>query len=302
MLFSSSIFECMNRYGVKYLIIFSFLVLSSNNLSCQDLIVTIFQDSIHCKVDKTNDSFIYYRTRKTKGNSSDVISRKEVVELIYNFEQGGNYKVRERDIFEIYGSFTGTRLLSEIPRNLPNDFSKYLNQLKWGVGYSAGVNILISESAGVGVLISQTNFENSVEVIQVGTGITGTLSDDITLTYLGLGFVYSGASGKDKSFFQLNTGLGYLWYLNEARSIYPFIVRSGSLGGHLCASINFSLGSGIYVPVQLGLKGGTVSSMDVSFPENLPNGARQGITLEVQNNEPIAVFRFELSVGLLISF
>ncbi len=304
MLFSSSIFGCMNESGVKYLIIFSFLVLSSNYLSCQDLIITIFQDSIHCKVDKTNDTFIYFRTKKTKGNSPDVISRKEVAELIYNFDQRSipSRKQRDYDMFEVYGSFAVTRLLSEIPRNLPGEFSEYLNQLKWGFGFSAGTNILISENMGIGISFSQTNFENSVEVMQVGTGITGTLSDDIVLTYLGVGVVYSGVSGEGRSFFQLNAGLGYLWYSNEARTIYPYNVNSRSLGGHISTSLNFSLGSGVYVPVQIGLKGFSASSMKLSFPGDLPDEFREGITLEVENNDPAAVLRVHLSVGLLISF
>jgi len=294
----------MKSFIIKYLLAFSFLTFASNLLSGQDLIVTIFNDSIHCKIDQVNDTFVYFRTRKTKRNSSDVISRKEIADLIYNFDQGSLRASKQRNyrIISIYGEFTGSRLLSEIPRDLPNEFSEYLNGLKWGLGFSAGVNFMFSESMGLGLTFSQTDFENSVDVMQVGTGVAGTLSDDIRLTYMGLGLVYSGSPGKSKSFFQVNAGLGYLWYLNRGYTIYPFTVKSASLGGHIITSINFDLGSGIYLPVGLGLKGFTSRSMEVSFPEELPDEFREGITREVQNNDPAAVIRLELNIGLLISF
>jgi len=276
----------------------------SFQLKAQDLIVTIFQDSIHCKVDKTTDTFIYYRTRKTKRNTSDIISRKEVFEVIYNFEDQNIPASRLRDYeqFEVYGAFTGSRLLSEIPRSLPNEFSEYLDQLKWGIGYSAGLNFKFAEKYGVGFLFAQTEFNNSVDVMQVGTSVTGTLSDEIRMTYVALGFVLSGTAESTQTFFQLNTGLGFLYYLNEARTIYPFRVQGSSLGGHLLGSANFSLGSGVYIPVQFGLKGFSVRSLDLSFPSDLPDEFREGISLEVMSNEPIMVLRLELSIGLLISF
>jgi hypothetical protein len=294
----------MNRVNLKYLVFSVILISSFGQLKSQDLIITIFQDSIHCRVDKTTDAFIYYRTRKTKRNTSDIISRKEVLEVIYNFEDQyiPTSKLREYDLFEVYGTFTGSRLLSEIPRSLPNEFSEYLDQLKWGIGFSAGLNFNFARNYGIGFLFTQTEFNNSVDVMQVGTSVTGTLSDEIRMTYLGLGFVLSGDAENAQTVFQLNVGLGYLLYLNEARTIYPYRVQGNSLGGHLLGSANFSLGSGVFIPVQFGLKGFSVSSLDLSFPSDLPDEFREGISLEVMSNEPINVLRLELSIGLLISF
>jgi len=303
-LLRSRIFECMTRCELKYNIALFLMLPVAQSLCAQDLIITISQDSVHCRVEKTTDTFIYYRTRKTKRSSMEIIARKEVIELIYNFEQDDipDAKIREYARFQIYGGFTGSRLLSEIPRNLPNEFSEYLNGLKWGIGYSGGVNFMISKSAGVGMLFSQTEFNNSVDVMQVGTGITGILSDDIRLSYLGASFVYSGSVSNSETFFQLNVGLGYLWYLNEARTIYPYSVESTSIGGHLQGSVNFSLGSDIYIPLQLGIKGFSVPTLTASFNEGVPDEYREAIRFELMNNEPAMLMRLELSVGLLISF
>jgi len=294
----------MTGSGLKYRLFLFLAVLCFESLHAQDLIVTVARDSIHCRIEKTTDTFIYYRTIKTKRNSSELISRKEVVEVIYSFEQGkiSAPKFREYALFQVYGSFTGSRLLSEIPRNLPNQFSEYLDKLKWGIGYSGGLNFMFSESIGVGAVFSQTEFNNSIEVMQVGTGLIGILSDEIRLTYLGASFIYSGSIFNSETFLQLNAGLGYLWYQNEARSIYPFKVESNSIGGHLQGSVNFSLGSGIFLPVQLGLKGFSVQSLNPSFNQDVPEEFRDAISFELMNNEPAMLIRLELSAGLLISF
>jgi len=305
MLLHSSIFGSMYGDALKYLIVFSLVVLSSKSLCAQDLIVTIFNDSIHCRVESTTDTFIYYRTKKTKRNNQEIISRKEVVELIYNFEQENipPSKLREYLPFHVYGTVTGSRLLSEIPRDLPNEFSDYLNELKWGIGYSVGANYMLNEAIGVGAIFTQTEYNNSIDVMQVGTNVTGKLSDEIRLSYLGLCFVYSSAAlSKSQTFFQLNLGFGYQWYVNEAQTIYPFRVNGNSFGGHLMGGANLSLGSGIYVPLQLGLKGVSVQNVDVNFPEELPDQFREGISIDVMNNDPVMLMRIELSVGLLITF
>ena len=92
-----------------------------------------------------------------------------------------------------------------------------------------------------------------MEVFQVGTFVSGDLSDDIRLQYMAGCLVFRSDLDGTESTFEFNVGLGYLSYYNEAKTIYPFIVEGSSLGGHVLGVANFSLGAGVFIPVQLGV-------------------------------------------------
>lgn len=290
--------------SLKYSFVLAVVLFSTKWTIAQDLIVTITGDSIYCRAEKTTDTFVYYVTRKTKRGKFELISRKEVVDVIYNFEDGflTKGKLKDFSVVQVYGTFTGSRILTGGVRNLSERFDEYISKLKWGSGYTAGVNLFVSKSIGLGVLYSQSNYSNSIDIVQVGTGFRGELSDDFSLKYIAFSLAYRVNIHSSESFILLCGGLGYVSYHNDASTIYAYTLDGSTIGSHLYVSFNLSLGSGIFIPIQFGFKGTSISNFDLKFKESLPKDFEEAILSDIENSEPASYLRLELSVGLLISF
>jgi hypothetical protein len=104
---------------MKYIAVFIFLLCGGKALVAQDLIVTIQRDSIFCKIDRTDDRFVYYRTAKTKRSGYELISNREVKELVYDVGVGEGKiiePIREKrgyEMFQLWGGGGYSRLFNE---------------------------------------------------------------------------------------------------------------------------------------------------------------------------------------------
>jgi len=286
-----------------------FVVFNSLSGNAQDLIVKLNGDSLHCKIDDANERFIYYITSKTKKGKRLVISRKEVVSVLYNYEEADpksikSTEAREYEVFQAYGMAMGSRLIQYESVRFGDflDFDNYDDELRWGTsGLTFGMNYFVDAEYGFGLLYSKNTYENSLDVRDLVTGVTGKLSDQIDLNYFGANLAYRLSGGQTGTFFQVNVGIGYCTYRNDASVIYRYDVSGGSIGLHLMGMANFSLGYGLYIPVQLGVKGFNISQLEVSFHEGTPDEVSIPITREIEAMS-FNVARLELSVGLMFAF
>ncbi|MFN2429224.1 MAG: hypothetical protein ABR574_04330 [Cryomorphaceae bacterium] len=283
-----------------------FLLDFSTAGNAQDLIVKLNGDSLHVKITGANDQFIYYITPKLKKGKRLVVSRKEVATVLYNYEAEDPQlkdpvEKRGYEIFQIYGMYMGSRLLQYESLDF-GDFSEYDDALRWSSsGLTAGINFFIDEQTGFGLLFSQNYFSNSIDVLDPNSGATGKLSDQITLQYYGANIAYRIPADNNNILFQINGGLGLCTFQNEASVIYRYDVTGSSLGLHLIGMANFSLGYGLYIPVQLGVKGFNIANLSADFPGEIPNDIRNALSNQI-SNQSYSITRLELSVGLMFAF
>ena len=69
---------------------------AASTVKSQDLIVRIYGDTLSGKVDKEDARFVYYRTIHTKKGETEIISLKEVAEIIYGGDVSASRKPKEK--------------------------------------------------------------------------------------------------------------------------------------------------------------------------------------------------------------
>lgn len=292
---------------MKYIVVFIFLFCGGKALMAQDLIVTIQRDSIFCKIDRTDDRFVYYRTAKTRRTEYELISKREVKELVYDVGlDAGNViePMREKrgyEMFQLWGGGGYSRIFQE-NIDLPEEFEEYYNKLRSGFFYTGGINVFFNEGIGVGAFYSASNYSNSVDVINNTTMATGKLSDDISLQYIGLNMAVRVVPDNMELTFQINFGLGQSRYVNDASIIYPFQVEGTGVGGHLTGEVQIRLGKGVYLPVHIRLLGFNINSLDFTPGPDMPPLDEEEIRNFVQSSVPVNISRFQIGAGLTFSF
>ncbi|NEN25579.1 hypothetical protein G3O08_18970 [Cryomorpha ignava] len=273
----------------------------------QDIIVRITGDTLHVKVESTNDSFVYYKSVDTKNGSVDVISKKEIAEILYKFEDPSaelrrlsNKELRTYELMQFWVAFSGYYLPNSGISD--NDFKEYYQKLEWGTGLNAGVNYYFNQQLGIGMMYSKARFKNSVPVSIRNSTISGNLSDDLTLHYLGASVVVRFALGSSNSNFFLGAGPGINYYFNDAEVVYAYNLKANGIGFHVDTAVNLNLGGGLYMPIKLTYMGNTVGDFTLKPQADMPDDIKRELELSLQSSDSFSVTRFSLSAGLLFAF
>lgn len=282
-------------------------VLICGSVNAQDIIVRITGDTLHVKVDSQNDTFVYYISPDSKRGEREVISRKEIAQILYNFEKPdgqlkrkANYKTRDYQVIQFYAQFTGYYLPDE---NIPKgNFKEYYEELQFGTGYKAGGNYFLSKQFGVGLTYSLSKFSNSIPVRDTLSGARGRLSDDVSINYFGASAEFRFDLGESETNFMLSVGAGMNLYHNDAKRIYGYILKAHSVGFHATASLNLSLGGGLYIPITFGYIGNTVGNISLEYADNMPDQLRESLQLSLNDVNSLSVGRLFAGLGLSFAF
>ncbi len=277
-------------------------------LRAQDLIIKITGDTLRCKVEQANDQFVYYRTASTKRGESDVISRKEVREIIYaaysttSKERNALKREKSYETLAFWGGGGYSRVI-EAEVDGPDGIKEYYNKLNNGYWYGGGFNYFVNAEIGFGAFYSTSEYSNTITVEDTITGRIGPLTDYIRLQYVGLNFVVRMKQSQDNWLtYQLNLGPGWSMYENDAALFYGYALRSNALGIHFNGELMASLGQGTYIALQMGIKG--ISHGEVAFTpaDDMPADLSEQIQLLIDQSLPLNVFRLDLGLTFTISF
>lgn len=273
----------------------------------QDIIVRITGDTLHVKIESTNDTFVYYRSVDTKRGTVDVISKKEIAVILYKFEdpsaelrRQNNKEARTYEMMQFWISGSGYYLPNAGIAD--NDFKEYYQKLEWGIGFNSGVNYFFNEQLGVGVVYSKSRFKNSVPVSIRNSPISGNLSDDLKLQYIGAGGVVRFTFGNSDSNFLLGAGAGINYYYNEAEVVYAYTLKANGIGFHVDTAVNLSLGGGLYIPIKLSYTGNRVGDFSLKPQDGMPDDIKKDLEASLQTSDSFSVTRFSLNAGLLFAF
>lgn len=293
---------------VSQLIAAGILVLvQASAVWAQDAIITIHRDTIFAKVLDKNDMFVYYSNPEKRNGDRKVISRKEVAQIIPDFYA---VEVKKKthfvsktsfDRFFVSGKGGYSHLLSETS-GLEGFQKDYYNELAGGIWYSLEAGWMFSENFGLGVLASRAQHSNSARVRDNVSGRQGILADDITLDYYGLNAVMLFGQKQSGSQFSINLGFGVNRYKNDHELFFPFRLSGTALGLHVGGTYEWSIGSGIRIPLYAGFRGFQIVNLDIQHVGDSQDPFVQIVQQSVASRLPIDLRRLELGAGLIFSF
>lgn len=285
--------------------IFFILFCCTVNLFAQDLIVTGEGDSLNCKITKKNSEYIYFTFKHKEEYRSTLLPLNQVKSYQEGFYQEAVIPV-ERVVFsEQYNhwriALSGgwSYQTARIDEDISSDLRDYAEKLKTGGHFNAGITYYYSEAVGFGLEYSVFKTSNMVDNVTVtypgGETRYGTLSDNISITYVGPSYYTRLLHAQKKNALLVGISLGYMEYRNKGYVIDEYAMSGGTLGYMLDVGYDIGLSKNLALGFNLALYSGFVSSL-----EQTVGASTQTITLEGENR--IGLGRLDLSAGLRFNF
>ncbi|NME67233.1 hypothetical protein [Flammeovirga aprica] len=259
-----------------------FLFITSTN--AQDLIVTISNDSISCKIDEIYNDHIYFNLVHKKEIKSSLLPLNRVSYYEYGFYNPKSIPQNEvaevKKLPKFRFAFNGgmSYRLSPADNSLGPQLQNHFEALKLGYLLGANASFFFNDIFGVGVRYSYTKASHE-EHFPGGEVI----SDVVKINYVGPSFVSRFRNGADNAFV-LGGGFGYMNYVNNnsMTGYYPINISGETLGLNLSACYDFNVSSILSVGIQLDLILGSLTTVQVEENGNvqtieLPNGAAEGL-------------------------
>jgi hypothetical protein len=286
-------------------------------LSCisgrgQDLIIRIYGDTIYSKIDQEDNRFIYYRTQSTNRGETEIISRKEVREIIYGLDTSVERKIAPKKLAKDYEVFqlsvhAGYSRILNTDELYGEDFESVYDEMRGGVFLDVRANYFFNKDVGIGLLISNSLYQTDSRVpifdtLPSGTIITGELSHDRTLNYYAFNLAFRIHQSSNVNL-QIDVGFGLLTFEDQGDLMGDYTLTSSSIGGHLSASFQLGLGEGFYLPAFISIKGFRLSSFQFEPSSEMNPELALGVKSLYNNLEGgINANRIEFGLGLGFAF
>lgn len=275
------------------------LLLSVNFLKAQDLIITSENDSLNCKITKIKGDHIYFTFVKDGEIRNTLISKNDVKQYSKNINGNPDETQINKSFNRTYSVFrlaVHGGFASRLGKVQDADLKDYMKDLKKGMNYGFDASFFISESVGFGIKYQAFNSSNSLSNVIMdhdGDGITstGTISDNIAITFIGPTYTTRLASSRENAFIS-TFGLGYIGYKDNAKVFnYPTEITGSSLGLALDLGYDFKISKNLFFGVQCSYISGVLTKMTVgSGPYS------QEIELDKENRENLS--SLNISAGL----
>jgi hypothetical protein len=292
--------------------LFVIFVLSCVSGKGQDLIIRIYGDTIHCKIDQEDERFVYYRTQSTRRGKTEVISRKEVREILYGLDTSSEQKIAPKKFDKGYQSFqlsvhAGYSWTLSTDDLYGEEFESVYDEMRGGVFLDARVNYFLNDEVGFGVLYSNSRYQTDTRVpvlvkLPSGTDLIGGLSHDRTLNYYALNIAFRVNYSPNLNL-QLDMGFGLLTFEDQGHFIGDYTLTSSSFGGHFSASFELGLGEGFYLPAVVSVKGFRLSTFQFDPSSEMNPELALGVQNQFDNlQEGINANRIQFGLGLGFAF
>lgn len=298
--------------GRFVLLFLTFTTTMTVSLRAQDLIVRIYGDTIHCRVDQEDQHFVYYRTTPSRRGVSKIISIKEVREIFYDVNTNRK-KVGLRKTERLYEKIqitmqAGYSHILVIDDMYGDKLEELYDELRGGTYLDARGNYFLNADVGVGFLYSHSRFRTKTEIsvklsAPPALEFNGGLLHNRYVNYYAVNLAYRMQSDASKTVFQIDAGLGILTFEDRGKLIDEFQLTSFALGGHLSGSFQLGLGEGLYLPAYVSLKGFSLSSFKLNTDPDIDPDLREimeGIYFNLGRG--ISMSRLDVGIGLGFAF
>lgn len=267
----------------------------------QDLVVTDKGDSVNCRITKVKAGYIHFTFYRNNEVRKTVLRKDQVRYYQRRFyvnpavpPSSAGLPTDDYPKFRLGGYLGFGYRTARLSSDIPPEFRDYVKDLKKGIVAGGDCIYFISESMGFGAKYALFNAQNRLEGIyavnnQTGQIVQGTLSDNITIQFIGASYCNRLRFARNKAAFVSNLSIGYQPVSNRARLIEPFLLTSRTWG----VSYEFSLEVLVRQDLLIGITGdyigGSLSYYDYS-------NSRHQERIKLENREGIG--RIHASVGL----
>ena len=287
---------------MKYILTFLIIVLFSNFVKSQDLILTRKGDSINCKIKKVTNDEIYFSFNQNSELKNTLITKDKVVTFLYDFyikkETKNNKNIKQYPNFRInlicgYGKLTGGFLKEDT--SVP---SSYYKKLQTGYNFGGDINYFFTKNFGLGLKFNCFNVRNKMEGLEFhihGDTIIGKVEDNITENYFAPSFLVRHITKNEKLCLLAAISYGYTFYTDKKTFISQYektskaYVLSGLVGFDYFFENNISLG------VDLTYYYGYLNQYDISDGKT-----KTRISLNSKNYDFLS--RFDVNFGIKYYF
>ena len=204
----------------------AFFSLLGFNAGAQDLIVTQDKDSIICKIQRLDESNIYYAIRQGSLFQNKMLALKDVKDYRYDFYKNWegektlippSKKVFPKLRLGLDAGFA-FRMWKEEDSGI-EEVNDYFQALRSGWYLRADAQYFLSGRSGIGINFAQFSSNNSITLYaedQNGDIVELRMSDKIKVTYLGPTYTLRlFTNTRDYSAFLISLGGGYLAYRKQ---------------------------------------------------------------------------------------
>jgi hypothetical protein len=263
-------------------------------LYAQDLIVTAKGDSLNCKITEIGTDNIYFtfkykdKIRNTLVSVSDVTSYQtgyyQPAEVFSDKIPGNRNYPRFR--FAVSGGLSYR--IGRLSENVSPSESDYLQELKSGFHYEAGLSYYFNEYLGAGFKYNEHLSSNSND----GSIGYGKVSDRIRINFIGPVFSTRLFNQTKKNCLLMDFGIGYLGYHDKGVFASEKITLKGSTAGFYW---NIGYDVGISKNLALGFQLSLISGLLSEYKKS--NGIYTEV-IKFEKNEYENLSRIDLSIGL----
>jgi hypothetical protein len=255
---------------MKKSIILFFIIISVPNVFSQDLIVTLTDDSLNCKITQIDSEFIHFDIMYNEEVRSTVLMLSTIKNYKEKYYSKSNLPAQENSTME-YPRFLmfirggGSYLLDPISDDAEGDIREYYENLKIGYDLGFDVNYYFNKTIGLGLKYSYFSSSGSTEGTSSGNGGSSewNISENIMINFVGPTFLARFLSAKNNNGFVLGASVGYMWYKDDAVLLDPVIITGSTLGLNIDASYNISISRIFFIGISASTTLGFLPSLTI---------------------------------------
>lgn len=267
------------------LLIISTFVLLAKAVTAQDLIVTVKNDSIRCKITNDDFSYIYYtlsdksvdkiKTTEVKFIRLNYVDQKTVISTSILPKEPINASKNEFSLdLKIGPSYLSAKTL-----NSGNDiYDRYKNNLKLGYHFTLGMNYGIKENIGLGVQFKRFYSSNSINTFEFrdssNVSTFGKLSDKISVDFYAIKFIGKKSIADKNIDIFTGVSIGYVKYNNDSYAIIPINISGNSVGYQYEFGIDYKISKKLGVELAVNLFQSTLKKQENLARMELSGGIR----------------------------
>jgi hypothetical protein len=285
---------------MKKLSILLFALVLSCKLFSQDLIVTNDGDSLNCKILSHTDEKTYFLyklddkivktflpSNKFKKYKINYFKTSEIP-ADYPIEIPAKPKFQHLKLVIDYG---WSYRMKDVSSNVSPDLKNYVQGLKSGQNFGADLVYYFMESTGVGIKYNQFMKNSSLGGNEIAAKY-GTVSDAISISYIGPSLNTRLLSNNKKQALMFDLSIGYMSYEDISNLTYNSTISGNGLSFVCDAGYDFNISKFLALGVKGSFIWGKLPSFDVKA-----NGISPAFAW-AENYDCENLTRFDLSIGL----
>lgn len=186
----------------------------------------------------------------------------------------------------------------KVDESLNQDTRDFYKKMKKGRDYGADFTFYLNGGYGFGAKYSKSSASNSIYgtiTYNDGTQESGTISDNIDLTFIGIYASASTARLGSKHIFFLNYGVGHLGYFEKAMMLDEAIMTGSTLATYGGLGYDYLLSDHLAIGAEITLITGTLRAFTQT-------SGGQTQTYALDSKEAINVSHISADIGLRLYF